>query len=76
MSNILICGDVHLDTYPTFSDPVDNPISNTRLENILKGIDDFFEYGTKNNIHYYVINGDLFNNRLKMNPSFFFLLCK
>ena len=64
-------GDIHLDTFSSFALPVDNPISNSRLENILGAMRLAFKTGTGQGITNYVINGDLYNQRLKMNPSFF-----
>ena len=64
-------GDIHLDTFSSFALPVDNPISNSRLENILEAMRMAFKTGTGQGITNYVINGDLFNQRLKVNPSFF-----
>lgn len=69
---ILSASDIHLDTFAPFSHLVDNPISNSRLENILRGLHLFFKYGSENDIHTYVFNGDTFNNRLKMNPNFYY----
>lgn len=63
--------DIHLDTFSSFALPVDNPISNSRLENILEAMRLAFKTGTEQGITNYVINGDLYNQRLKMNPSFF-----
>ena len=64
-------GDIHLDTFSSFALPVDNPISNSRLENILGAMRLAFKTGAEQGITNYVINGDLFNQRLKVNPSFF-----
>lgn len=68
---VLAMGDIHLDTFSSFALPVDNPISNSRLENILEAMRMAFKIGTGQGITNYVINGDLFNQRLKVNPSFF-----
>jgi len=68
---ILSCSDVHLDTFQAFSKPVDNMVSNSRLENSLKALDMFFAYGKNNSVKIYVINGDLFNQRLKINPGMY-----
>lgn len=68
---VLAMGDIHLDTFSSFALPVDNPISNSRLENILEAMRLAFKTGTEQGITNYVINGDLYNQRLKVNPSFF-----
>ena len=68
---VLAMGDIHLDTFSSFALPVDNPISNSRLENILEAMRMAFKTGTEQGITNYVINGDLYNQRLKVNPSFF-----
>lgn len=66
---ILSCSDVHLTNYTAFNRPVDNPVSGSRLEYILKALDCFFDYGNEHNIHTFVINGDLFDQRQRDNPS-------
>lgn len=66
---VLVCGDVHLTNYSAFNHPTDNPAIGSRLEYILKALDDFFTYGWEHKIHYYVINGDLFDQRQRDNPS-------
>lgn len=66
---ILSCGDVHLTNYTAFNRPVDNSVSGSRLEYILKALDYFFDYGNEHNIHTFVINGDLFDQRQRDNPS-------
>ena len=68
---VLAMSDIHLDTFSSFALPVDNPISNSRLENILEAMRLAFKTGTEQGITNYVINGDLYNQRLKVNPSFF-----
>ncbi len=68
---VLAMGDIHLDTFSSFALPVDNPISNSRLENILEAMKMAFKTGAEQGITNYVINGDLYNQRLKVNPSFF-----
>lgn len=73
---ILSASDIHLDTFSDFALPVSNPVSNSRLENILQALDYFFEMGIKQKIITYVINGDTFNNRSKMNPNFYFYCVK
>lgn len=69
MAKVLVCGDVHLDTFSSYASPVDNPASNSRLENILNALKYFFNYGVDNDVHNFVINGDLFNQRTNVNPS-------
>lgn len=73
---ILSCSDIHLDTFKSFAIAEDNPVSNSRLENILEGLHLFFEYGSNNGVQVYVFNGDTFNNRLKMNPNFYYYCVK
>ena len=66
---ILSCSDVHLTNYTQFNRPVDNPVSGSRLEYILQALDDFFDYGNEHDIHTFIINGDLFDQRQRENPS-------
>lgn len=73
---ILSASDIHLDTFSSFALPVDNPVSNSRLENILQALEYFFEAGVEQGITTYVFNGDTFNNRNKMNPNFYFYCVK
>lgn len=68
---ILSCSDVHLDTFNDFSTKTENPASNSRLENSLQALDSFFNYGKTNSVKVYIINGDLFNQRLHINPSMY-----
>lgn len=69
MTRILSCSDVHLTNYKAFNRPVDNPVSGSRLEYILQALDDFFDYGNEHDIHTFIINGDLFDQRQRENPS-------
>lgn len=71
MTKVISASDIHLDTFTAFAKPVTNPVSNSRLENILEALHMFFREGTKQGVKYYVLNGDTFNSRLKMNPSFY-----
>lgn len=73
---ILSASDIHLDTFSSFALPVDNPVSNSRLENILQALEYFFETGAERDITTYIFNGDTFNNRNKMNPNFYFYCVK
>lgn len=73
---ILSASDIHLDTFSSFALPVDNPVSNSRLENILQALEYFFKTGIEQGITTYVFNGDTFNNRNKMNPNFYFYCVK
>ena len=66
---LLVCGDVHLTNYSNFNRPTDNPASGSRLEKILEALDYFFQYGNDHDIHTFVINGDLFDQRQRENPS-------
>lgn len=66
---VLVCGDVHLTNYVAFNHPTDNPAIGSRLDYILKALHYFFTYGWQHQIHYYVINGDLFDQRQRDNPS-------
>lgn len=66
---VLICGDVHLTNYSNFNRATGNPETGSRLGYILKALDYFFDYGQKNNIHTFIINGDLFDQRQRDNPT-------
>ena len=68
---VLAMGDIHLDTFSSFALPVDNPVSNSRLENILEAMRLAFKTGTGQGITNYVINGDLFNQRNKISPAMY-----
>lgn len=66
---LLVCGDVHLTNYSNFNRPTDNSASGSRLEKILEALDYFFQYGNDHDIHTFIINGDLFDQRQRENPS-------
>lgn len=66
---VLVCGDVHLTNYSMFNRQTENNAIGSRLAYILKALDYFFEYGAKNGITKFVINGDLFDKRQSDNPS-------
>lgn len=66
---ILSCSDVHLTNYSAFNQPTEHKEIGSRLEKILKALDYFFEYGVKHKITKFVINGDLFDQRQRDNPT-------
>lgn len=66
---ILSCSDVHLTNYSAFNQPTEYKEIGSRLEKILKALDYFFEYGVKHKITKFVINGDLFDQRQRDNPT-------
>lgn len=68
-SKIIVMSDVHLTNYSNFNYSTDNPLIGSRLYYILKGVEQYFNYGANNNISNYVINGDLFDKRQRENPS-------
>lgn len=69
MTRILSCSDVHLTNYSMFNQQTENNAIGSRLAYILKALDYFFDYGAKNGITKFVINGDLFDKRQSDNPS-------
>lgn len=64
-------GDVHLDNFNSFSTQGITAITNSRMDNLLNAIKTVFEYSRKNDLDGLVINGDLFNQRIMMNPSLY-----
>lgn len=66
---ILSMSDVHLDTFNSFATPTDNIATNSRLENILWAMEKAFKTGQDQGVGGIVINGDLFNQRTKINPN-------
>lgn len=69
MTRILSCSDVHLTNYKAFNHGTDIKGIGSRLKYILKALDYFFEYGSKHDINFFVINGDLLDQRQNDNPS-------
>ena len=64
-------GDVHLDNFNSFSTPGITAITNSRMDSLLNAVKAVFEYAVKNDLDGLVINGDLFNQRIMMNPSLY-----
>lgn len=62
---ILSASDIHLGTFTPYNKSTDTYGIGTRLQERIDALLAFFDYGSKNNIKHYVLNGDLFDKRLK-----------